>query len=191
MTKVMVGLVTFSSCGEELRIPMMMTSNEIHNEVTMKIKLMPMLAGVIALGVVATPLVVKAQANTSDQPVPAQSKHHHQSIWDKLGLSDQQKAQIHQIHQDTHTQMQSILTQEQQDQLKAATQNGQGKNHQAWRQVMASLTSDQKAKMQELRQQEKSRTEGILTPDQKQQWQQMQQQWQQMRQQRQQQQNKQ
>ena len=155
----------------------------------MKIKLMPMLAGVIALGVVATPLIVKAQANTSDQQ---QTTHqHHQSIWDKLGLSDQQKAQIHQIHQDTHTQMQSILTQAQQAQLQAPTPNGQGKNHQAWRQVMASLSSDQKAKMQELRQQEKSRIEGILTPAQKQQWQQMQQQWQQMRQQRQQQQNKQ
>ena len=188
MTKVMVGLVTFSSCGEELKIPMMMTSNEIHNEVTMKIKLMPMLAGVIALGVVATPLIVKAQANTSDQPVPAQSKHHHQSIWDKLGLSDQQKAQIHQIHQDTHTQMQSILTQAQQAQLQAPTPNGQGKNHQAWRQVMASLSSDQKAKMHELKQQEHSRIQAVLTPAQQQQWQQL---HQQMRQQRQQQQNKQ
>jgi Spy/CpxP family protein refolding chaperone len=151
----------------------------------MKIKLMPILAGVIALGVVATPLIVKAQTNTSSQ---AQTTHqHHQGIWDKLGLSDQQKAQIHQIHQDTHTQMQSILTPEQQAQLKAATQNGQGKNHQAWRQVMASLTSDQKAKMHELHQQEQSRIQGILTPAQQQQWQQMQQQWQQMRQQRQQQ----
>lgn len=146
-----------------------------------------MLAGVIALGVVATPLIVKAQANTSDQQ---QTTHqHHQSIWDKLGLSDQQKAQIHQIHQDTHTQMLSILTQAQQAQLQAPTPNGQGKNHQAWRQVMTSLSSDQKAKMHELKQQEQSRIQAVLTPAQQQQWQQLHQQMRQQHQQHQQQQN--
>ena len=153
----------------------------------MKIKLMPILAGVIALGVVATPLIVKAQANTSDQQ---QTTHqHHQSIWDKLGLSDQQKAQIHQIHQDTHTQMLSILTQAQQAQIQAPTPNGQGKNHQAWRQVMASLSSDQKAKMHELKQQEHSRIQAVLTPTQQQQWQQLHQQMRQQHQQHQQQPN--
>ena len=144
---------------------------------TMKIKLMPILAGVIALGITTTPLIAKAQSGFSDQPSPTQSNRH--SGWEQLGLSDKQKEQILQIHQDTRAKIHSILTQEQQAQIQAAMQNGQGKNPQALQQVMASLTSDQKNQMRDLMQQEQSQIKAVLTPAQQQQWKQMREQQQQ------------
>ncbi len=148
----------------------------------MKIKLMPMLAGVIALSVVATPLILNAQPNTSDQP--AQSNRRHHGMWEQLNLSPEQQEQIRQIREETRAQKQAILTPEQQEQLNAAGQNGQGRNRQEWRSIMASLTDDQKAAMRELKEQEKARIEEILTPEQQQQLEQMRQQWQQRRQER-------
>lgn len=153
----------------------------------MKIKLMPMLAGAIVLGAIATPFALNAQANPSVQPLLAQAQQH-QSKWSRLNLTEQQQQQMSQIKEETRTQMQSILTPEQQQKLQAAMQNGQGRNNQAWREVMASLTDEQKAKKRELMQQQKSRFEGILTAQQKQQMEQMRQECQQKRQQRQQQQ---
>ena len=153
----------------------------------MKIKLMPMLAGAIVFGAIATPFALNAQANPSAQPLLAQAQQH-QSKWSQLNLTEQQQQQMRQIREETRTQMQSILTPEQQQKLQAAMQNGQGRNNQAWREVMASLTDEQKAKKRELMQQQKSRFEGILSAQQKQQMEQMRQECQQKRQQQQQQQ---
>ncbi|HEY9673367.1 MAG TPA: hypothetical protein V6D11_18130 [Waterburya sp.] len=165
----------------------------------MKIKLMPMLAGAIALGVVATPFAVKAQAHHSGQPLLAQAqRQEHQGKWAKLNLTDAQKEQMRQIKKDTHNQIQSILTQEQQDKLKTLMQNRrgqnrqgqnqQGQNRQARRNVMAelNLTDDQKAKIKQIMEQQKARMQAVLTAEQQQQLQQMRQNWQQQRQQRQQ-----
>jgi hypothetical protein len=138
---------------------------------TMKIKLMPLLAGVIALGITTTPLIAKAQSGFSNQPSPTQSSRHNE--WDQLGLSDQQKEQILQLHRDTRAKIQSILTQEQRDQIQAAMQNGQGKNPQALQQITASITSDQKNQIRDLLQQEQSKIKDVLTPAQQQQWKQM------------------
>jgi Spy/CpxP family protein refolding chaperone len=153
----------------------------------MKIKLIPMLAGAIVLGAIATPFALNAQAKPSAQPLLAQAQQH-QGKWSQLNLTEQQQQQMRQLREETRTQMQSILTPEQQQKLQAAMQNGQGRNNQAWREVMASLTDEQKAKKRELMQQQKSRFEGILTAQQKQQMEQMRQECQQKRQQRQQQQ---
>jgi Spy/CpxP family protein refolding chaperone len=161
----------------------------------MKIKLMPMLAGAIALGVVATPFVVKAQANHSGQPLIAQAQQgqQHQGKWAKLNLTDAQKEQMRQLKKETHDQIQSVLTQEQKDKIQAMRasrqgQNHQGKNRQEMRNGMASLnlTDDQKAKIKAIKQAQKSRMEAILTDQQKQQLEQMRQEWKQRRQQRQQ-----
>lgn len=165
----------------------------------MKIKLMPMLAGAIALGVVATPFAVKAQAHHSGQPLLAQAqRQEHQGKWAKLNLTDAQKEQMRQIKKDTHDQIQAILSQEQQDKLKTLMQNRrgqhqqgqhqQGQNRQARRNVMAelNLTDDQKAKIKQIMEQQKARMQAVLTTEQQQQMQQMRQNWQQQRQQRQQ-----
>ena len=151
----------------------------------MKIKLIPMLAGAIVLGAIATPFALNAQANPSAQPLLAQAQQH-QGKWSQLNLTEQQQQQMRQLREETRTQMQSILTPEQQQKLQAAMQNGQGRNNQAWREVMASLTDEQKAKKRELMQQQKSRFEAILTAEQKQQLEQMHQEWKQKRQQQQQ-----
>ena len=160
----------------------------------MKIKLMPMLAGVIAVSVAATPLIVKAQANSSTQPVPTQSNQRYQGKWDKLNLSDQQKAQLRQIHDETRTQMEAVFTPQQLEQLKAAGQNHQARQAGQARQarqgkdsIMAALnlTDAQKAKLKEIKDAKKARMQAVLTPEQQQQLQQMRQQWQQQRQQRQ------
>jgi protein CpxP len=154
----------------------------------MKIKLMPMLGGLIALSVAAAPFIVKAQAQTPDQPAPAQTTHqHHQGKWDKLNLTDAQKQQLGQIGKDTHDQIQAVLTSDQQAQLKAAMQNRQGQNRQAgqarqgrqnlW--ASLNLTDDQKAKIKAIKEAQKARMQAILTPAQQQQLQQMQQQRQQ------------
>jgi periplasmic protein CpxP/Spy len=163
----------------------------------MKIKLMPMFAGAIALSVVATPFLVKAQANGPDPAQPTRA--HHQGKWDNLNLSDQQKQQLEQIRKDTRTQIEAVFTPQQLEQLKAARQNHQpgqapqpGQAHQGHRGgFMASLNlSDaQKAKIKEIMQAQKSRMQAVFTPAQQQQLQQMHQQRQQMWQQRQQQQN--
>jgi Spy/CpxP family protein refolding chaperone len=149
----------------------------------MKIKLMPMLGGLIALSVAAAPFIVKAQAQTPDQPAPAQTTHqHHQGKWDKLNLTDAQKQQLGQIGKDTHDQIQAVLTSDQQAQLKAAMQNRQaGQARQGRQNLWASLnlTDDQKAKIKAIKEAQKARMQAILTPAQQQQLQQMQQQRQQ------------
>ena len=155
----------------------------------MKIKLMPMLGGLVALSLATAPFIIKAQAETPDQPAPAQTTHqHHQGKWDQLNLTDAQKQQLRQIGKETHDQIQAVLTSDQQAQLKAAMQNHQaGQAHQGRQNLWASLnlTDDQKAKIKAIKDAQKARMQALLTPAQQQQLQQMQQQWQQKRQQRQ------
>jgi periplasmic protein CpxP/Spy len=141
----------------------------------MKIKLMPMLAGAVALTVVATPLIVKAQANTSSQPLLAQAnRQDRQGKWDKLNLSAQQQEQLRQIQEETRAQMQAILTPEQQEQFNTARQNRQG----SWSGKTAlNLSEEQKVQMRQIMEAKKSRMQAILTPAQQQQLEQMRQQW--------------
>ncbi|HEY9601952.1 MAG TPA: hypothetical protein V6C85_10100 [Allocoleopsis sp.] len=150
----------------------------------MKIKLMPMLAGAIALSVGVMPFAIKAQAQTPDSAQPAHAHHH--SKWDQLNLSEQQKAQLQQLEKDTRTQIEAVLTPQQLEQLKAARQNhqphqaGQGR-HSAM--AALNLTDAQKAKIKAIKEAKKARMQAILTPQQQQQLQQMHQQWQQQHQQ--------
>lgn len=160
----------------------------------MKIKLMPMLAGALVLGALATPFAVNAQANQSAQRLMAQTQTQQrqgkEGKWAALNLTDAQKQQISAIKQEMRAEMQNILTAEQQAKLQAAMQNGQGRNRQAWKEIKDSLTDEQKAQMRALMEKQKARIENeVLTAEQKQQLEQMRQQWQQRRQQRQQQSN--
>lgn len=158
----------------------------------MKIKLMPMLAGAIALSAVIAPFTVNAQTNPSAQPLLAQAQQR-QGKKARLNLTDAQMQQMRQIKEDTITQMRAILTPEQQQRLEALKQerqgqNRQGPNRQGLRNLMAelNLSQEQKAQIQELMQRQKARMDEVLTAEQRQEIQQMRQQWQQRRQQRQQ-----
>jgi Spy/CpxP family protein refolding chaperone len=158
----------------------------------MKVKLMSMLAGAIALSAVVAPFAVNAQNNPSVRPLLAQGQQR-QGKWSKLNLTDAQKDQMRQIKEETRAKMQAVLTSDQQAKLQTLmqerkAQNGQGSNPQARRNIMAelNLTDEQKAQMREIMQEQKARMDEVLTAEQKQEIEQMRQQWQQQRQQRQQ-----
>lgn len=162
----------------------------------MKIKLMPMLAGVLVLGAVAVPFAVNAQAKSSAQPLlaqaqPGQQRQGKEGKWAKLNLTDAQKEQMRAIKQETRAQIQEVFTPEQRAQLETMkqnrqAQNGQGQARQGRRGGMASLnlTDDQKARIKQIMETQKSRMDQVLTAEQRQQLEQMRSQWQQQRQQR-------
>lgn len=163
----------------------------------MKIKLMPMLAGVLVLGAVAAPFAVNAQANPSVKLLMAQAQRQgKESKWAKLNLTDAQKQQMRQIKEETRAQIQEVLTPEQRAQMETMKQNRQGQNGQRQARqgqgrrggMMASLnlTEEQKARIKEIMQSQKARMDQVLTAEQRQQIEQMRSQWQQQRQQRQQ-----
>jgi Spy/CpxP family protein refolding chaperone len=145
----------------------------------MKIKLMPMLAAVMAISAVATPLTLKAQP-IHGQPLLAQAQQH-PGKRAQLNLTDAQKSQLRQIEIDIQNQMQSVLTAEQREKLKTLRQQNSQGNRQARRDVMSqlNLSEAQQAKIQELRKAQQARMDAVFTPEQKQQLQQMHQQWQQ------------
>lgn len=162
----------------------------------MKIKLMPMLGGLIALSVVASPFIVKAQAQTTDQSAPTQiTPKNGFGKWKKLNLTDAQKAQLKTIHEETRTLIKGVLNSEQQAKLQTMMQERQSRIRQGGqafqgrqnRWTSLNLTDDQKAKIKAIKDAQKPKMIAVFTPEQQQQIQQMRQEWQQMRQQRQQQ----
>lgn len=164
----------------------------------MKIKLMPMLAGVLVLGAVAAPFAVNAQANPAAKLLMAQAQEGQrqgkEGKWAKLNLTDAQKQQMRQIKEETRAQIQEVLTPEQRAQMETIKQNRQGQNGQGQARqgrrggVMASLnlTDAQKASIKQIMESQKARMDQVLTAEQRQQMEQMRSQWQQQRQQRQQ-----
>ena len=145
----------------------------------MKLKLMPMLVGAIALTLAATPLAVKAQANTSGQLLIAEGQR--QGRWEALNLTQEQKDQMAQIRQQTRSQIEALLTQEQRDQFKAAMESNQGRREAL---KAMNLSDAQKTQMRAIKESAKSKMEAILTQEQRQQLQQRRQSWLQQRQQR-------
>lgn len=79
----------------------------------MKLKLMPVLAGAIALTVVATPLAVKAGPNGSGQRAG-------------IELTQEQQNQMEQIRSNTRSEIEAILTPEQREQFQATLEQGGG-----------------------------------------------------------------
>lgn len=86
-----------------------------------------------------------------------------------LNLTDDQKTKIKAIQENYRSKMQSILTDEQKNQLKAA--RGQGKGRGGMQSL--NLTDAQKQQMKELRQSQRQEMDKVLTPEQKQQLQKM------------------
>lgn len=162
---------------------MMVTSNRAMNgKAQMKIKLMPILMGAIALTgsitaislpVGATPLTASTQANPSGKLLVAQAQpqrqRQHKDRFADLNLTQEQKDKIAQIRKDAREQMKGIITQEQRDKYKAAMQSNQ--NRRAAYAAM-NLSEAQKTKLKQIKQSTKSQIEAILTPAQRQQLQQ-------------------
>lgn len=146
----------------------------------MKLKLMPILLGVITLtgsvAAIAFPLgatgIAANQTNTSGHLVAqAQGqRRQHSDRFAALNLTQTQKDQIAQIRKDSREQMKGIITQAQRDAYKAAIQAG--KNRQEARAAM-NVTADQKAQLKAIKTATKAKIDAILTTEQRQQLQQM------------------
>lgn len=93
------------------------------------------------------------------QQKPESTKENHARNGEKnqLNLTDTQKAQIQQIHQQTRQRINAVYTPEQQELIRTA------KPHQR---VNLKLSADQKAKIQAIHQDAKRLRQGILTPEQ-------------------------
>lgn len=115
----------------------------------MKLKLRPILAGVLAAAAIAvTPLVAAAQAPQSE------------AARTRIVLSNEQQTQLAKIQEETFSQIQSVLTEEQNTQLMASLQNGQGLSG------VENISDEQLTKIQTILQQFNERIGGILTPEQ-------------------------
>lgn len=124
-------------------------------------KIIPFLAGVLALTVAAAPLAVKAD-NQPNQSLQAQNKPQFAGV----ELTQQQKDQMEQIRRDTRVQIEQLLTPQQREQFKTAMQNRQG-GRAAF--AAMNLSPEQQTKMRTILQSSKSRAEAVLTAQQRQQ----------------------
>ena len=147
----------------------------------MKLKTLSLIAGTLALTLIATPFAVQAEQNSSSPQ--AGQEWQKESPAKKLNLTPEQKAKIKEIRSNTRTQIEAVLTPEQKTKLQAAMAEHKAQR-QAQRQqgqeqrregrgkrgdIFASLglSTEQKAKMKEIRELSKQQMDAVLTPEQK------------------------
>ena len=163
----------------------------------MKLKLIPVLAGAIALTLAAVPLasqIVQAQSNTGtpSQNAPRMKGMKGMRGMNALNLTAEQKAQMQQIRQETKAQIEQVLTAEQRQQLEAAkaqwqaaraerqaaraqgqpkperqAQTGQARERKGPF-ANLNLSAEQKTRIQEIKQASRQRMEAVLTAEQRQ-----------------------
>ena len=155
-----------------------------HND-SMNVKRLFFLPGALAIALAyAVPLLPVVAQTTPTAPTEQHHKKHHLN----LNLTADQKAQLKTIRENTRSQINNVLTPDQQAKLAAAKQQRQqgqaGQGEHKARGVWASLnlTTDQKAQIKTIRQNAKQQMDAVFTPEQRQQLQQQRQQWQQNRQ---------
>ncbi|MEA5514830.1 P pilus assembly/Cpx signaling pathway, periplasmic inhibitor/zinc-resistance associated protein [Nodularia sp. UHCC 0506] len=148
----------------------------------MKLKSLSLLAGAIALTLTAIPFAVQAQLRSSSPlqiaQMPEKGKGE-RGPWQRLNLTEAQKAQMQTIKNNTQTQIEAILTPEQKATLAEAKkarqeqrQAGQGQRPQkGWANL--NLTEQQKTQMRQIRESSKEQMLAILTPEQRQQMEEM------------------
>ena len=112
--------------------------------------------GLTALTLIAAPLAMTHLSAKADGTGGPRGGH----AFEQLNLSADQTSQIAAIRADTKSQMQAVLTPEQQ--TAAAADNGHG-----WRQL--NLSDAQRSQMQSIRDASKAKIDAVLTADQRQQ----------------------
>lgn len=128
----------------------------------MQFKLIPLLAGAIALSVTPNlPLIAQTPPNQQRQLPPVRD-----SKYKGVELTEQQKAQMQTIREQTSSQIQAVLTPEQRQQFQAAMGSGQ-KRRSAFADM--NLSDQQKSQIREIMRSAKSQAEAVLTPQQRQQ----------------------
>ncbi|HAA27469.1 MAG TPA: hypothetical protein DCE56_07025 [Cyanobacteria bacterium UBA8553] len=146
----------------------------------MKLKLMSVLTGAVVMALTATPLVVQAAPIEPEQQLLAQTaRPQRQGKFRNLNLTQEQRDRMRQLRQETQRDIEAVLTQRQLEQYKAAKQsrrgmmrnsNGNladsGRGQQRGRQNIfdsLNLSSSQKDRIQQIRQQSRNRMRSILT----------------------------
>ncbi|EKQ70200.1 P pilus assembly/Cpx signaling pathway, periplasmic inhibitor/zinc-resistance associated protein [Leptolyngbyaceae cyanobacterium JSC-12] len=124
----------------------------------MNIKTLLLVPGAIALSLSVLPV----------SPVAAQLENapmmQNQRGWNKLNLTDAQKAQMKQMREQTQAQIEQILTPEQKAQWQSMKQNG-GKK--PGRMQSLNLSEAQKQQIRQIRENAKQSMQSILTPEQR------------------------
>ncbi len=148
----------------------------------MKPKTLSLLMHAVAFSLaIASAVPVFAQSTTST--TPTQPSHHYQN---RLNLTADQQAKIKQIRQTERTAIDTILTTDQKAQLKAAHQAHSGQSTNKTQAGMhrdpfaaLNLTADQRSRIETAHRTARKQINALLTPQQKQQEQQL---WQQRQQ---------
>ncbi len=124
----------------------------------MKRQILSLVAGALLLG---APMI--AQGVQARQPGEGNRM---ERMVKELNLTDAQQAQLKQMHESHHAEMQAVFTSEQKALLKAAKEGKKGDR----REVMKSLnlSDSQKAQIKAIRDRQRQDFESILTPEQKQ-----------------------
>lgn len=155
----------------------------------MKLKVLSLVAGAIALTLTATSFAVNAQTASPSPVLLAQTPQKERGPWKELGLTDAQKTQIESIHRDSRTKIDAVFTPEQKAKLDAAKQarraewqarkaqgqagQGQGQpgeHHRGRKGGFAdlNLSEVQKTEIRQIRESEKQQVQAVLTPEQRQ-----------------------
>lgn len=165
----------------------------------MKLKSLSLIAGAVALTLTTTSFAVKAQTSSASPLLLAQAQQQgprqgKKAFWSELGLTQAQQTRLREIRQNTRTQIEGVLTQEQKDQLRAAAearrtqrqagQPGQRLGRQGRGFASLNLTEDQKNRIRAIKESSKQQMEAVLTSEQRTKIQQFRQNMQQRRQQR-------
>jgi Spy/CpxP family protein refolding chaperone len=189
MTKVMGVDVTFASYHYWALIYMIGTIESRHNQkVFMKLKTLSLIAGTLALTLIATPFAVQAEQNNPSSPQPGK-EWQKKGQFQKLNLTPEQKAKMKEIGRSTRAQIEAVLTPEQKTKLQAAMaerkaqrqaqrQQGQGERQERRGKkgnIFASLnlTETQKNQIKQIRESSKQQMQAVLTPEQQAQMKQM------------------
>lgn len=126
----------------------------------MKNKFSILLAGTIALSFTVMPSIAQDRFERS-QLGQAQT----QRKFEGVELTETQRTQLREIHRNTRSQIESVLTSEQRRQLEASREEG-NKRQGAFAEM--NLSSEQKSQIRSIMRSAKNRTDDILTPAQRQ-----------------------
>jgi Spy/CpxP family protein refolding chaperone len=165
----------------------------------MKLKLMPLVTGAVLLAAAATPFALKAAQAAPGQLVAQQTtqpaaqpgtQQQRMGRQNSLNLTQEQKDQMRQLHQDTRQKIEAVLSSDQLAQYKAALESRRGgmqnstgdrnsasaqRNGNGRQNIFSSLnlSPDQQTKISQIMRASKTRMDSILTDTQRAQLQQM------------------
>ncbi|MDD1414160.1 P pilus assembly/Cpx signaling pathway, periplasmic inhibitor/zinc-resistance associated protein [Dolichospermum sp. ST_con] len=149
----------------------------------MKLKTLSLIAGTLALTLIATPFTVQAQSSTPSLQPGKEMRE--KGPFKGLNLTTEQKAKMKEIGRNTRAQIEAVLTPEQKTKLQAAMaqrqaqrQQGQGQRQERREKRgdifdSLNLTQAQKDQIKKIKELSKQQRQAVLTPQQQAQMKQM------------------